>query len=215
MAAYYTDGETLNSPENLLLDETRQQLRIIGNEQDSQLLGYLRLATELIERYIWRNLFERLVTARYSKPQQSRAFGVDVLDFRKTPLNELVSIELAGKVSPLALTGRILPVENAYEIFIDDAPLGYENFIPSPYTDYPITVVANVGYKVIDGKWQAPAALQQAVIALAVYMHENPAICGIGGCNCAGNSSNGVNLPATVTAMLTTYVIRRFDGYLY
>ena len=57
MAAYYTDGETLNSPENLLLDETRQQLRIIGNEQDSQLLGYLRLAIELIERYIWRNLF--------------------------------------------------------------------------------------------------------------------------------------------------------------
>ena len=66
MAAYYTDGETLNNPENLLLDETRQQLRIIGNEQDSQLLGYLRLAIELIERYIWRNLFERLVTARYS-----------------------------------------------------------------------------------------------------------------------------------------------------
>ena len=62
MAAYYTDGETLNSPENLLLDETRQQLRIIGNEQDSQLLGYLRLAIELIERYIWRNLFERLVS---------------------------------------------------------------------------------------------------------------------------------------------------------
>jgi hypothetical protein len=209
----FTSSPSAIDVSSFLLESMKTQLRIIGSDRDDQLSGLLVLSADLIERYTWRYLTERTVKGEFSNATPSRATTGDMLDCQRAPVfdNSLLSIKFKGVGSEEVLDGFIAPVQEMGECFITSEPTQEVD------TDavYPISVEFKAGYPLDGVEWTCPLPLQQAIIALAMYMYANPLDCGSGGCSCAGGVSNGVRLPQTVSMMLDSYVIRRYDHALY
>lgn len=208
----FTNGPNIGaSPSVLLVGQLRQQLKIIGTSQDAVLEGWLDLAVDLIGKYTWRLLTEKEVTAEFSCCTDSRIVqGVQMLDFRRAPFNELLSVKFRSTTGDEILLAHHSICGEFAEVFIDSEPANSDS-----EAEYPLVVFANCGYKVDDGKWLCPTPIQQAVIALASYMYSNPTECGASGCNCAGGRSSSVSLPYHVSALLAPFVIRRYDAHLF
>jgi hypothetical protein len=199
---------------SFLLESMKTQLKIIGSDRDAQLSGLLVLSADLIERYTWRLLTERTVKGEFNNATPSRATNGDMLDCQRAPVfdDSLLSITFKGVDSDEALSGFITPVHEFGECFITSEPEQSAN----DEAAYPVVVQFKAGYPVDNfGAWLCPLPLQQAIIALAMYIYANPLDCGAGGCSCAGGVSNGVRLPQTVSMMLDSYVIRRYDHAMY
>lgn len=190
----------------LLLDKLKKQLKILDNSRDSELLGWLSLSFNLIEKYIWRVLSEREIIGYFSEGKISEITKNDlILEFRRAPINELVSL-VFNKNFPL--TASINIAREFGEISISDEmePSDTDSF-------YPLVARVNCGYKIVSGIWQCPEPIQTAIIALAVYAYSNPMDCGNSGCNCSGsNKENGISLPSNISLMVAPYVLRRYDG---
>ena len=210
----FTSSPSSIDVSSFLLDQMKEQLKIIGTARDAQLSGLLVLSTDLIERYTWRYLTERTIKGEFNNATPSRAKSGGMLDCQRAPVfdDSLLSITFRGVDSDEALSGFIAPVQEFGECFVTSEPVQSAN----NEAVYPVVVEFKAGYPVDNlGDWLCPLPLQQAVIALAMYLYANPLDCGSGGCSCAGGVSNGVRLPSPVSMMIDSYVIRRYDHAMY
>jgi len=207
----FIDQPPLSDPSPLLLGRLKQQLKILDNTRDSELLGWLSISIDLVERYTWRVIRERLIIGQFSSFISSRIENnecADVLDFRRTPTNELVQVVYKASAGDEVLDAHFTIVDSYAEIAIDSEPA-----ILDSEKEYPIEATCNCGYKIVLGGWACPAPIQQAIISMAAWAYSNPSDCGSSGCSCsgAGSMSNGIRLPHEVALLITSYLIRRFD----
>jgi len=205
----FIEQPPLSDPAPLLLGRLKQQLKILDNTRDSELLGWLSISIDLIERYTWRVIRERLIIGQFSSFISSRIENnecAEVLDFRRTPVNELEQVVYKASAGDEVLDAHFTIVDSYAEITLDSEPA-----IIDSEKEYPLEATCNCGYKIVSGVWSCPDPIQQAIIAMAAWAYSNPSDCGTAGCTCSGSASNGIKLPNEVALFLMPYVIRRFD----
>jgi hypothetical protein len=194
-----------------MLDSLKAKLKIVGDFQNDVLLGWLSLSIDLVEKYTWRLLREYIVEGKFSDFRYSRILTTkEMLDFRRAPFNELISVTFSGSDGDELLEAYSAICSEFGEVYLKSEPNG--NIREDEV--YPIKVLANCGYKMVDGVWGCPDGIINAIIALSCFMYANPLDCGSSGCSSSKSSCNGIGLPPQVSLMLDTYVIRRYDSYI-